>query len=368
MFNMELFEFNSAVKYEKAMLSHYQSDPRFINNKSGIFHIVCNPAGAFYQNTVQKMIGVKSGNDGRRQNEILCQCVLIKHNQFDALTVAFFEAQENVGEAVRLMMDYAADYGRHMGAKRMIAALDGHCNYGIGFSRLDPHAAPLFGESRNPEYYNAYFENGYYKIGFSSFWGELDDISNQLNGIMQRIEERTTQIKTQCADFRQFPVHLRRYTDLSNQIFAKHWYYFHRTYNEDLELFKTMKPLLSPCNLIFAQKNGRDIGYSLFYPDFNELVPIGGEANAGTFLKHKLLHRPIHTVKIAEIGILPEYHSSAVVLTLFREVCRQVKRQYPHIKRVVSSWIMDENTASQNITRRFAPNLYGSYAAYEKEI
>ena len=359
---MELFEFKSAAEYEKAMLRRYENISHFINNKSGTFKIVCNPKGVFYGNTVQKMIGVKSGE------KILCQCVLIKHSWFDALTVGFFEAEENAGDAVRLMMERAADFGRNNNAGRMIIAMDGHCNYGVGFLSGEPSAAPLFGESRNSDYYNAYFENGYKKIRFSGYWGNFDDIYRDARDYEKRIKKHTEDIQTQCADFRQFNKEIDRYTDLSNKIFDGHWYYYPRCYGEDIELFKTMKPLLSPCNLIFATKNGKDIGHILCYPDFNELVPIGNGAGVGTFIKHKLLRRPIRTIKIAEIAVIPEYRSSGTIIKLFAEACRQTKRHYSHVERVVSSWIMDDNTASKNITTRFAPNLYGSYAAYEKEI
>jgi len=155
---------------------------------------------------------------------------------------------------------------------------------------------------------------------------------------------------------------------LSNEIFREHWYYFHREYDEDYELFRLMKPLLTPFSLIFAVKDGIDIGYILLYPDFNQLVAAGGEAGIRTFLKHKLLRGCPDVVKIAEIAVLPEYRATGAIVTLFAESCRQIRRRFPQMKRVVSSWIANENTDSLNITKRFAPDLHGSYAAYEKEI
>jgi hypothetical protein len=359
---MKLFEFKTTKEYEKAMLQSYQSDPYFLNNKSGIFHIVCNPKGAFYRNTIQKMIGVKSGS------EILCQCVLIKHFAFDGLMMAFFEAKEEAWDAVHLMTKFAADFGRKYNLKRMVVAMDGHCNYSLGFSCGDSTAFPLFGESYNPDYYHAYFQKEFRTLGFSGFWRSFKKISAELEGIMSRIGKRMTDIQTRCSDMRDFRNEIRRYTDLSNQIFDGHWYYFHREYQEDWELFQSMKPLLAPCNLIFVQKGGKDIGYLLFYPDFNEMVSKGKEVGVGTFFRHKLLRQPIRTVKIVEIAVLSKYRSSGAIIALFAEACRQIKRNYPHVERVVSSWILDDNAPSKNITTRFAPHSYGSYCAYEKEI
>jgi len=359
---MDLFEFVSASEYEKSMLRHYRSAVNFINNKSGIFAIVCNPKGAFFRNTIQKMIGIK------HRGEIVCQCVLIKHKHFDALMLAFFEAAENTGAAVSAMMEYAERFGRNVGAKRIIAAIDGHCNYSVGFSLGEPSSVPVFGESRNPSYYHSFFREGCKRVGFSCFSGDFERIYRDTHTASRRVCQKERGIALRTADFRKFDDEMAAYTQLNNQIFSGHWYYYLREHDEDLELFRATKPLLSPHNIIFAHKDGKDIGFILFYPDYNELVPIGGKANIATVLRHKLLRYPIHTIKVVEIAVLPEYQATGVIFLLFAEACKQIKTNYPRTKRIVSSWIMDDNHASQSVTKRFAPEIYGRYAAYEKEI
>jgi|GEM_PF-5862089 len=344
------------------MLRHYKDTPGFINNKSGILKIICNPQGSFFRNSMQKMIGVKA------QGKILCQCILIKHKNFDALTAAFFEAAANAAGAVEMMMAHATEVARSIGVRRLYIALDGHCNYSLGFSCGDHSRPPLFGESRNPHYYHAYFQYGYKKHGFSNYCGDFADISLNTQILTEKIGARAPYFETQCVNLKMFKQEMIRYTNLSNQIFAGHWYYFQREYDEDYELFNSMKPLLSSGNLIFAVKDGLDIGYIFLYPDFNQLVPPGKGAGAGTYLRHKIWGAIPSVIKVVEIAVLPQYRSSGAILALFAAGCRQIKQRYPQIKQVVSSWIADDNPASRNITKRFAPNLYGSYAAYEKEI
>jgi len=360
--NMELFAFQNAAEYEKAMLQRYKTTPNFINNKSGVQKIVCDPKGAFFRNSAQKMIGVTSNS------KVLCQCILIKHKNFNALTVAFFEAEENATDAVDMMMEYAAGFAKEVGAARLLIALDGHCNYSIGLSIGDYDRPPLFGENRNPDYYNAYFQNGYKKLGFSYYSGDFGDVSLKVQTLTERIGERMPNIETHCVNLRMFKKEMKRYTDLSNQVFGGHWYYYRREYDEDYELFNSMKPLLSSCNLIFAVKDGIDIGYAFLYPDFNQLISAGSEAGVWTYIRHKLLGEIPTVIKIVEIAVLPEHHSTGTILTLFAEGCRQIRRRYPQVNQLASSWIADDNLGSKNITKRFAPNLSGSYAVYEKEI
>ena len=354
---MQLFDFASLREYEKTMLRFYREDPLFKNNKSGTLRIVCNPKGAFYQNTAQRMIGV------RKNGEILCQCVLIKHKVHDAVSVSFFEAQQNCAEAVDLMMSAAADFGKMHGAKRLEIALDGHCNYGVGFSYGPPERPPLFGESYNHGYYHDFFINGYRKVGFTSYSDSLENIAAKIGAYKNRGD-----ITIEAADFRHFPDTMKRYTDLSNAIFTNHRYCFQRDYAEDLELFSGMKLLLAPNNLLFARKAGKDIGFLLMYPDFNELVQMASGAGVDTYIRYKIWQRPVRTMKIAEIGVLPEFQTGWAVLLLFAQAIRQTKQHYPRVENVVSSWILDENIKSRAMVSRIAPNIHKRYAAYEKQV
>ena len=354
---MELFEYANARDYEKTMLRHYKGDEFFKNNKSGTFHIVCNPRGAFFHNTVQRMIGVSDGG------EVLCQCVLIKHKAHDAVNVSFFEARQNADAAVELMMNAAVDFGIAQKAKRIEVSLDGHCNYGIGFSCDNPDATPLFGESYNPAFYHGFFQNGYANTSLTSYTDSLDNIEAKLGAFRKK-----GGIEIEPADFRRFQDTMKRYTDLCNVIFAGHRYCFHREYAEDLELFSGMKMLLSPHNLLFARKGGKDIGFLLMYLDFNELVPKGKGAGVSTYLRHKILRSPIRTVKVTQIGVLPEYQTGGTALLLFTEAIRQARQLYPLVDRVVSSWILDENKKSSRMVSRLTTHVHKKYIAYEKEI
>ncbi|MCL2632623.1 MAG: hypothetical protein FWD45_06025 [Coriobacteriia bacterium] len=354
---MQLFEFRTSVEFEQSMRGFYRSDPLFKNNKSGTFRIVCNPRGAFYQNTAQRMIGVSD------RGETLCQCVLIKRKAYDKVSVAFFEAKPNATDAVSLMMDAVAVFAKTYGANQLDIALDGHCSYGVGFAQGASQTPPLFGESYNPEYYNDFFYGDKNAVGFTSYTDSLANIAARLDRL-----KHSSEITVEPADFRNFNDSIRLYTALCNSIFSNHRFCFYREEAEDLELFSGMKPLLSPHNLLFAKKDNQTIGFLLMYPDFNELVPAGGGAGVGTFIQHKVLRRPINTMKIVQIGVLPEFQSGRAIVQLFAEAIRLTRLHNPSINNVVSSWILDENRRSMSMVSQLAPKIHRRFFAYEKEV
>ena len=157
---------------------------------------------------------------------------------------------------------------------------------------------------------------------------------------------------------------MKRYTDLNNEIFADHPYYFKREYEEDAELFATMRPLLRGHNLVFLKNGDEYIGYELWYPDFNEFVRPQSKANWLTYFIHKILRRNAKNVKVVEIGVKKKYRKSTAIIRIFYEAAKAAKES----KFATSSWILEENHLSKYITQRYAPHFYKKYVLFEKSL
>ena len=338
----------------------YKNDPFFKNNKKGIIDIVCNEKGEFYKNSKQKIVAVKKDSD------ILCQAVFIKHKNYNAVSVAFFEAVQNCRDAVELLIFEAERFAKNNNCKKIIIGLDGHCNNSLGFSIFND-SFPSFGEAFTKPYYSDYFKD-LKPIKFVSFCDSKDNVSNAVFKDIKKIEQKMHGFNFEYADFNNFYKTMKEYTDLNNEIFADHNYYFYREYGEDLELFLSMKPLLKPENLIFAKKDGKNIGFILWYPDFNMLVRKGKGAGASTFLKYRLFKIYPKSAKVVEIGILKKYRNTGLILKLFHLAIEVVNKKYKNTNKIISSWIMDSNFQSKGVTRKYTQKPYKDFIIYEKEL
>jgi hypothetical protein len=337
----------------------YGDETGFIDNKSSLVHLLCRPKTAFYKHSKQQMICIKEGN------ETLCQAVLIKHQHAHEMSIGFFDAKPNSQEAVSLMLRYAEGLALEWDANRIVIGLEGHCNNAVGFP-LDSRPPISFGESYGKPYYHDYFL-GYERIKLVSFKKEISDITGRLREDVQRIENRTKGVVMEPADFSRsgFRKSIQRYTNLNNQIFKDHRYYYQRFEDEDLELFKSMKPLLNPNNLIFAKKDGEYIGFVLWYPDFNQLVPKGGTAGVLTFIRYKLFRQIPKRGKLVEIGLLPQYKRTGAVALLFLGALKAAGQK---CTTMITSWILEENIPSELATQRYADEPYKEYCTYEKNL
>ena len=336
----------------------YKNDRNFKDNKTSLIKIVCSENRSFFASSKQETIAVKDGG------KTVCACVLIIHkNAAEMLSVAFFEALPGSESAVNMLLEYAGQYGRQNKCRQMVISLDGHVNNGISFPAGE--GVPSFGESYCPQYYHDYFKN-FDKIKFTSFYDEIDQVKARITQDLPKLEKLKENITLEYADFGSgFAETMRRYTDLNNEIFADHKHYFHREYNEDYDLFYDMRPLLKNENLIFAKHEGKYVGFILWYPDFNELVPAGKGASAITLTKYKLFCQRPKTAKVVEIGVEEKYRRYGTILLLFDSA---MKSTAANTNKILSSWILDENAKSKFITKRYTAKHYKDYYAYEKTI
>ena len=281
--------------------------------------------------------------------------------------VSFFEALPHMSEIVRMIMRKArVNYPQ---CKRIVFGLNGHLNYGAGMllSRFDK--APVFGLPYCPEYYQDYFKDfkkrtmvsyrfltepffEYHKI----MYGNLD-----FNGITVR--------KMNKKKLRQ---EIDIYTYLNNACFPEHPFWADRDVEEDFELFYPFRFLIKEENLLFAEKDGKPIGFFLWYPDFNQLVKRDQSLGFRQVMRYHL-DNPINTFRFTEIAVLPKYRITPAVQAM-------ILHALPYIKRSgftygEGGFIFEENRSSITMTRRFLERATGTsiepyrrYAIFESEL
>ena len=132
---------------------------------------------------------------------------------------------------------------------------------------------------------------------------------------------------------------------LANKAFAEHKFYYERQEEEDYELYEPMLSTLKSENILFAQRDGEIVGCLMWYPNYYE--------------------KSTRSFKIMEIGVLPSYRKSGVILGLFYECSKRMNGNFDYME---SGWIFDDNFLSKSITNRWIKNVHKKYNVYELNI
>lgn len=298
-------------------------------------------------------------------NEVVMISLLAcAHRMPDCVQIGFFEASKLNMEAFKLILNRATQLAKEKNASKITASLNIHVNYGLGFLASGYDKPQNFGMSHNPSFYHDFFTNtGFNTIEMVSYKKDMRSIDSMMSSdISARLKKRYS---VRMADFNNFKRDCGIYTDVNNKAFSEHLFYYPREQEEDYELFKDMKHLMKPENLLFVEKNGVPVGFMLWYPDFSQLMSNGEAVGLRTVMKNIMFGKHINTFKIVEMGVIPSERNRGAILALFDYCFECIKGRYDYME---SGWILSDNFKSKNFGVKWADCESKRYRAYIKEL
>ncbi len=338
----------------------YQRNKAFIDNSYFMIQEVFRKRTCFIDG--KEICPLNVVRDGR----IVSQGIAVYAKALpDYIQLCFFESLPDQPEAVKMLVDRAVEIGKKMGCKKIVAGLNGHVDYGLGFLSSHYDSVNPFSAAANPEYYHDYFKGmNFAEVKMNTY--VIHSIDNRLDRYQKLFEKLDKTYTFRTFDKKNFAGDAKIYTDLNNKAFAGHRYYYQRNYREDVEMLKELFLFMKEDSLIFAFQGEKPVGFILWYPDFNELGKKGDIFGAKHFVKNKIRGSRIRTAMIMEYGILEENRRSGLALGLIRQVFKALKHY--HITAAKTSWILEENRDSGSFCEAICDSRDKDYVTYEKDI
>ena len=337
----------------------YRNDPFYRDSLSSLLRDILKKKGYFEKHADIQPVLIR--NDG----VIKVAAVFILVDRMpQVLQIAFFEAMEGCQAEVGLLLEEAKKRAAAARCRSIAIGLNGHSNYGLGFLDGKAEEVPCFGNSYNPPYYPAYFRGPNVKEHpMTSYLTRIDryDFFPE-EKILKRIGSRYSY---RVADLTRLDREAALYNEINNTCFAGQPFYYESTLQQDIELFRKFSLFIRDENLIIAQYGSKPIGFMLWYPDFNQLIPRGGRMGIGTYLKTRLFPSRMDRFKIAEIAVLPEHQGTGAVAGLFNLCLQITRKRYTWCE---AGWIMQDNVKSKGFGLRWANREYHKYCAFEMPL
>ena len=348
--------------FDKVSSAVYAGNKYFRGTEKSVEKLVLGESKAFSLHAKVKKFIVQDGND------TVARFALIQDTKLrDYVQVAYFEAFEGLGDIYPLIeIEIKKYFGQ---CKKVVVGLNGHLNYGAGILLNHFDEAPVFGLPYQPDYYADYFKNLHcrkmatFRFTMANYtaWAQSYSTHRELRGLTVRFMDKRN-IKAESAI----------YTKLNNEAFPNHPYWANRDIEEDLELFYPFRHLLDNENLVFAEIDGRPVGFFLWYPDFNQLVSSQRDLNVFDVLKFRLGKTP-DTFRFTEIGIIPEYQGSIVAMAMLNKALPTIIKK--GFKYCEGGFIFEENKASMAFVKRILkrsfgvePEIFRQYGVFETPI
>ena len=335
----------------------YAGNPCYKDTLMPILKFFLNHSDAFTSRAYVRPIQVAS------RGEVAAQCVLVHHPRFPVLQVAFFDALPDRSAAVELLIEEARAEARRRGLQRIVAGLNGHVWYGVGYL-ADGFDLPCpFDSMYTPDYYLAYWSRHAEAVHTLSTYHFDFSEARPSDTVLRRAYSRFQFRRMDMAKFKQEAILLG---ELSNRFFADTYLYFERDPHDMYRLLKPIRPLLESENLIFACRDGKEIGFLFWHPDFNELIP-GGRRNSAlaTGVRCLLGKNRIRNAKLNATGVDPRYHGSSVVAGLLGELCSSCAGRFEGVE---SNFVWDSNRKSRYLHQHFPHEEVRHYKTFELDV
>ncbi len=297
---------------------------------------------------------------------ILCQGIIAYSSELpEYIQLCFFEALKEQWEAVDMLLEEVRKKGHEHNCQKMVIGLYGHVNYALGFQDSGYGEKNSFAANANEKYYNDYFRRyEMEEVKLNTY--KISQIDKRLERYSALFRKLYKSYEFRFFDKKQFDYYSKIYTDLNNECFVNHRYYYHREYEDDREMLEELFMFMKEDSLIFAFKDNKPVAFVLWYPDYNELAKPGEAYGAKHYVKNLFMNKRLKTAKVMEFGVLEKYKKVGIPLALLHKIW-SVLDNYG-CEKAVTSWILDENIDSNSICKAVCDETDKEYVVYEQTI
>lgn len=345
--------FATTKKHKKAIKKFrrdlYKNDLNYVSTAEFTFDMLLNKETAFARSIDISPVMCVS------DNKIIITSLLIYNPADDFLQVSFFEALDNIGDEVDEFIDFVRGVAKERQLNRIIIGLNGHLSYGVGLS-VDMNRANTFDSTYTKTYYIKYFEK--YKKH------ELVAFSNNPSVVSQSLVCKKSQITIRKINLNDFENEMERFRLICNATIGKTFLYSQTDKNHFFDLLKTMTFFLKPENILFAEDNGKIVGFLFWHPDYNEILKKGRQNSLLSIaIRYTLMKNRIKKVKLNSMGVMEQYQGN-VTISLLRELSKYINK-YDIIE---TNFVWENNKKSMAINKKLLQNVERHFAVYEVNV
>lgn len=359
-------------RFWRAGLPPYEGDPNFVVPLLADCMARWDPrADPFFRHAeVQHFIAVRGGRDVGRIAATVDRLQDEVHGDRTGL-FGWFET-ENRPATAHALLDAAAGWLRERGRDRVRGPLSYTTNGISGLLvRDDRPGPPVVDMAYNPPWYPGLLESwGLVKAkDLLALWVPAPkEIDPRIARIAARILERGSfRLRPIRTDRRGFDEDVEHVLRIYNAAWEKNWGFVPMTADEIRHQAKAFRPILIPDLLLFAERDGLPVAFSLALPDANVMLgKIRGRLWPWSVVTLLRWRDRIRTIRVITLGVLREWRRTGLDSALVHETMRRGVSL--GITGAECSWMLEDNELVLASIRQAQGVEYRRYRVYEKGV
>lgn len=309
-----------------------------------------------------------------KNNEITGRVAAIvdeNHNKFHNEKVVFFGLYESLNdlETAKILLDKVSDWGRKRGMEVLRGPMNLSMNDECAFLAKGFDAPPVIMMTYNPQYYLEIMERcGLVKAKdlFAFFMTKDHETAEKVQMIVEKTRKESG-ITLRTIDMKHIKEEAERIKFIYNDAWERNWGFVPWTDKEMDHMVKKLKQLADPSLVIFAEDQGRPVGFAFGIPNYNEVTKrMNGRLFPFGVIKFLLYRKKIKSMRAVVFGILKEYRMSGVSYLLYSELEKNgVAGGYEWCE---MSWQLEDNEPINRFVASIGGKVYKIYRIFEKKV
>lgn len=309
-----------------------------------------------------------------RNNEIVGRIAAIinhNHNSFHEENIGFFGFFESINDQMvaTALIEKAKEWLAQKGVERIRGPVNPSTNDDIGILVEGFDKPPAIMMPYNPEYYDQLLKGaGLEKVkDVYSYYVEKDQVmSGKLPRVMEKLKARES-FKLRQLNMKEFKAELNRVKVVYNDAWSKNWGFVPMTDAEIDHLAESLKQIVDPRIVLFAEKGDEPIGFALSVPDINQVLIHNRKGRLIPGVIRLLWNRKkINFIRIIVLGVKLKYQRSSAGAILFYETAvRGIENGYFHGE---AGWVLENNVMMNRAADFLNAERYKTYRLYETSI
>jgi len=293
------------------------------------------------------------------------------HNSFHEENIGFFGFFESINDqnVASALIDKAKEWLRGKGVDAIRGPVNPSTNDDVGVLIDGFDKTPAIMMPYNPEYYDSLMTgSGLQKVkDLHSYYVEEDQVmSGKLPRVMEKLKQRESFTIRQL-NMKDFKAELQRIKTVYNNAWSKNWGFVPMTDEEFDHLADSLKQIVDPRIVLFAEKDTQPIGFALSVPDINQILIHNKKGRLIPGAIRLLLNKKkINFVRIIVLGVTLQYQrSSAGALLFYETAVRGIENGYYHGE---AGWVLENNVMMNRAAEFLNAKRYKTYRLYEAPL
>lgn len=297
------------------------------------------------------------------------------HNKFHKDKTGFFGFFEciNDEEVSDLLLEKACEWCKSKGFDKIVGPVNPSTNDECGLLVDGFDSSPVMLMPYNPKYYEKLISDfGFEKENDLYAYDCPKEVINnekkmaQLERVTELIKKRY-KVTLRNINMKDLMNEVRKIEEVYNSAWEDNWGFVPLTSDEFDFMAESMKMIVDPDFVMFAEIDGKAVGFTLTLPDINQVLKkMNGRLLPFGIFTLLLNKKKINNLRVIIMGVKPEFQKKGIDSIFYLDTIK--KGNSKGYRGAEISWVLEDNIVMRQTAENLGAWIYKTYRIYGKNI